>query len=260
LHAQFGKDFKEISKHIPGRGQEDCRSRYTKPSPLRLQSTKYGWFRALTRWIRHLDPAVNKLPFTIHEDRRMLELHALLGNRWTAIAKRLNTNRVGVDVQRRVSVLKRNGARVPPPNPKDLEDAVLMEELAHSPRGPARPNGLVDGAAAAMGMIPGAYPMLMGFPRDGLVMMAPPPGQYFDKEEAEDENGGDDEIVEENIPDSLMEQKLLTTQSVTSSTMGMKTRLTTRQEPKVKSDEQHPDMSKDTSELAVANLLLTEVQ
>ena len=48
------------------------------------------------------------------------------------------TNRVGVDVQRRCSVLKRNGAKIPPPNPKDLEDEELMEDLAHVTRGPAR--------------------------------------------------------------------------------------------------------------------------
>ncbi|KAF9991605.1 hypothetical protein BGZ79_004230, partial [Entomortierella chlamydospora] len=39
------------------------------------------------RWHNHLDPHINKAPFTPAEDRRILELYSQLGSRWAEMAK-----------------------------------------------------------------------------------------------------------------------------------------------------------------------------
>ncbi|KAG0359600.1 Myb- protein A [Gamsiella multidivaricata] len=39
------------------------------------------------RWHNHLDPTINKTPFTPEEDRRILELYNQMGSRWAEMAK-----------------------------------------------------------------------------------------------------------------------------------------------------------------------------
>jgi len=39
------------------------------------------------RWHNHLNPHINKSPWTEEEDRKILEAHQSLGNRWAEIAK-----------------------------------------------------------------------------------------------------------------------------------------------------------------------------
>ncbi|XP_074291270.1 transcription factor MYB17-like [Silene latifolia] len=41
------------------------------------------------RWINYLRPDINRGPFTKEESNTVIQLHALLGNRWAAIASRL---------------------------------------------------------------------------------------------------------------------------------------------------------------------------
>ena len=43
-----------------------------------------------TRWHNHLNPDVNKLPWTADEDIQIRMLHAKLGNRWAEIAKHMS--------------------------------------------------------------------------------------------------------------------------------------------------------------------------
>jgi hypothetical protein len=45
------------------------------------------------RWIDHLDPAVNKGPWTKEEDRKIVKLHREYGNQWMRIVQELGTNR-----------------------------------------------------------------------------------------------------------------------------------------------------------------------
>ena len=41
------------------------------------------------RWHNHLDPNINKGPWTFEEDRILAEQHEILGNRWSDIASYL---------------------------------------------------------------------------------------------------------------------------------------------------------------------------
>mmetsp|Transcript_1079 Transcript_1079/g.1607 ORF Transcript_1079/g.1607 Transcript_1079/m.1607 type:complete len:547 (-) Transcript_1079:1594-3234(-) len=54
----------EISKGIPGRTAKQCRE----------------------RWSLNLDPSINKGPWTLAEDEKLLRLHKKLGNRWSELA------------------------------------------------------------------------------------------------------------------------------------------------------------------------------
>ena len=41
------------------------------------------------RWYNHLDPTINKAPWTAEEERLIWELHSTFGNRWAKIAEHL---------------------------------------------------------------------------------------------------------------------------------------------------------------------------
>jgi hypothetical protein len=47
----------------------------------------YSLFSILHRWHNHLDPSINKNPWTVEEDAKILEAHTLYGNKWADIAK-----------------------------------------------------------------------------------------------------------------------------------------------------------------------------
>ncbi|OWZ04172.1 Myb-like DNA-binding protein [Phytophthora megakarya] len=57
----------EVAAHIPGRTAKQCRE----------------------RWRNHLDPSINKSPFTPEEDTMIQEGFEKMGNRWTQIAELL---------------------------------------------------------------------------------------------------------------------------------------------------------------------------
>ncbi|KAL8459067.1 hypothetical protein ACS0TY_036513 [Phlomoides rotata] len=62
------KNWTLISMSIPGRSGKSCR----------------------LRWCNQLAPGVEHRPFTAEEDKFILEAHAEFGNKWAAIARRLN--------------------------------------------------------------------------------------------------------------------------------------------------------------------------
>ena len=58
------KSWTKLAELLPGRIGKQCRE----------------------RWINHLDPGINHGPFTQEEDRRIIELHQIHGNKWSKIA------------------------------------------------------------------------------------------------------------------------------------------------------------------------------
>jgi hypothetical protein len=45
--------------------------------------------QARERWYNHLDPTLNKEPWSLEEDKKLMELQKVMGNRWCEIAKML---------------------------------------------------------------------------------------------------------------------------------------------------------------------------
>jgi hypothetical protein len=61
------KKWSTIAAHFPGRIGKQCRE----------------------RWHNHLNPDINKEPFSLEEDTLILENHHKMGNRWSEISKLL---------------------------------------------------------------------------------------------------------------------------------------------------------------------------
>ena len=62
------------------------------------------------RWNNHVDPSINRAPFSQQEDEQILKLHRALGNSWSAIAKSL-TGRRGEAVKSRFKSLTKRQLR-----------------------------------------------------------------------------------------------------------------------------------------------------
>ncbi|CAG9466984.1 unnamed protein product [Pedinophyceae sp. YPF-701] len=65
LVEEHGHRWAQIAEHLPGRIGKQCRE----------------------RWHNHLNPDINRTPWTDEEDARLIELHRQHGNRWAEIAR-----------------------------------------------------------------------------------------------------------------------------------------------------------------------------
>ncbi|TMW61764.1 hypothetical protein Poli38472_010827 [Pythium oligandrum] len=88
LVTQGCNNWGQIAERIPGRTPKQCRE----------------------RWKNHLDPAINKGPYTEEEDRLILDAQSRLGNKWSQIAQLLK-GRTEDSVKIRWKSLKQNPAK-----------------------------------------------------------------------------------------------------------------------------------------------------
>lgn len=58
------------------------------------------------RWTNYLAPNINKTPFSLNEDLMLIELHKILGCKWTMIASYFH-NRSDVSIKSRFKILQR---------------------------------------------------------------------------------------------------------------------------------------------------------
>mmetsp|Transcript_23162 Transcript_23162/g.33956 ORF Transcript_23162/g.33956 Transcript_23162/m.33956 type:complete len:992 (+) Transcript_23162:143-3118(+) len=114
------KNWKKVAEHLPGKTEVQCLHRWTKV--LNPELTKGPWTeeedakvrylvgvhgakkwskiasqlpgrigkQCRERWHNHLNPDINKKPWTDDEDRQIIVAHGELGNKWAEIAKQLD--------------------------------------------------------------------------------------------------------------------------------------------------------------------------
>lgn len=82
------KSWTKLAERLPGRIGKQCRERY----------------------INHLDPDINRAPFTADEDKRIIELHNAYGNKWSKIASFMPNRTCNAIKNRWNSTLKKTAA------------------------------------------------------------------------------------------------------------------------------------------------------
>eukprot|EP01043_Picozoa_sp_COSAG02_P040120 COSAG02_NODE_3220_length_7154_cov_12.889157_5_plen_187_part_00 len=60
------RNWSNVSKMIPTKNGKQCRE----------------------RWINHIDPAINREPWTHEDDMKLIEAHSRIGNKWTDLGAR----------------------------------------------------------------------------------------------------------------------------------------------------------------------------
>jgi len=120
IEKHHGKNWKKIASCLDGRSHTQCLHRWQKV--LNPDLVKGAWTKeeddllcglvnihgpknwstissflsgrigkqCRERWYNHLDPEINRNPWTLEEDRKIIEAHATMGNRWADISKLLN--------------------------------------------------------------------------------------------------------------------------------------------------------------------------
>ncbi|XP_052211248.1 transcription factor MYB3R-3-like [Diospyros lotus] len=68
VSKQGNKKWSEVAKHLPGRIGKQCRE----------------------RWHNHLNPEINRTPWTKDEELALIRAHGIYGNKWAEIAKLLH--------------------------------------------------------------------------------------------------------------------------------------------------------------------------
>ncbi|CAI5707579.1 unnamed protein product [Peronospora effusa] len=141
----------EVAAYIPGRTAKQCRE----------------------RWRNHLDPSINKLPFTLEEDEVIQDGFEKMGNRWTQIAQLL-PGRTEDAVKTRWKALNPNQkVKAKPGRPKHMPGVTVNKQ-----RDAVSPDvaGMVTNAPIAMLEMPvyenGCLP---SYPDNSASMLPPMP-------------------------------------------------------------------------------------
>jgi hypothetical protein len=85
------KNWTKLAALLPGRIGKQCRE----------------------RWVNHLDPAISHAAFTLEDDRQIIELHRVYGNKWAKIAALMRTRSCNAIKNRWNSTLSRIGLPQP---------------------------------------------------------------------------------------------------------------------------------------------------
>lgn len=90
VNTHGAKKWSLIANCLPGRIGKQCRERFMMTSsifafPYVIDDNHY----LCIRWHNHLNPDIRKESWGESEDRKILEAHQTLGNRWAEIAKLL---------------------------------------------------------------------------------------------------------------------------------------------------------------------------
>ena len=106
LVGQGFKNWSILSEHMQGRTSKQCRE----------------------RWTHHLDPSINRGPYSAEEDKTILDLQGQMGNKWSEIARML-PGRTENAVKIRWKQLQRDpndkAGPAPPTKWKPEDDAAL---------------------------------------------------------------------------------------------------------------------------------------